>query len=145
MELTVNDIIALGGMLGATLGLKELLMWFVNRFFSRHSEGKRLDALASSAEAESKSAEAESIGKFAAEWKELYAKEEQKTHEKDLKIDQLYEVISKYRDTENALRKEIMQLEIKCIRLEYDKCLVSNCAKRQPPRNEVMVVDKNKD
>lgn len=50
-------------------------------------------------EAAARKAEADNITSYAAEWKELYEKKENKVHELDAKIDQLY--VEKMR-TDNA-------------------------------------------
>ncbi len=92
------------------------------------------DAKKRKAIAEARKAEAENITAYASEWKELYEKKEAKNDELNGKIDELYKVIDTYRAKVRDLKDENAALNMK---LEYHRCDVKGCVKRQPP-SEVM-------
>lgn len=84
-------------------------------------------------EAAVRKAEADNITSYAAEWKELYEKKENKVHELDAKIDQLYVQINEDRQRIRELMEKNAALEVDKIKLESRRCDVRGCTKRQPP------------
>lgn len=85
------------------------------------------------AAAEARKAEADNITGYAAEWKELYDKSEEKRAKKDAKIESLYVQINEDRKRIRDLYEKNTQLELKCQMLEVLKCKRRNCGDREPP------------
>ena len=83
--------------------------------------------------AEAKKAEADNITQYAAEWKELYEKKEQRVGELDTKIDALYDKIDEYRKRVRELTEKNTGLVIKNSALEFRKCNKHGCSDREPP------------
>lgn len=84
-------------------------------------------------EATARKAEADNITSYAAEWKELYEKKENKVHELDAKIDQLYVEKNEDRQRIRELMEKNAALEVDKIKLESRRCDVRGCTNRQPP------------
>lgn len=95
--------------------------------FMFHDQKKRKE------EAAARKAEADNITSYAAEWKELYEKKENKVHELDAKIDQLYVEKNEDRQRIRELMEKNAALEVDKIKLESRRCDVKGCGKRQPP------------
>lgn len=89
------------------------------------------------AAAEAKKAEEENITAYAAEWKELYEKKEKRVEQLDNKIDDLYRQLDDYRSKIRDLKEERAKLQMENMKLNYHRCDVKGCIKRQPP-SEVM-------
>lgn len=85
------------------------------------------------AEAEARKAEADNITSYAAEWKELYERKDQRVHELDAKIDELYIQINENRDQIRELYEKNTALELERQKLEIKRCDVRGCDKRRPP------------
>lgn len=85
------------------------------------------------AAAEAKKAEADNITAYAAEWKMLYEKKEQKVTELNVKIDSLYEKIEGLRNTIYELTEKNTELMVKNSALEFRKCNKHGCSDREPP------------
>lgn len=83
--------------------------------------------------AEAKKAEADNITQYAAEWKELYEKKEQRVGELDTKIDALYDKIDEYRKRVREQTEKNTELVIKNSALEFRKCNKHGCSDREPP------------
>ena len=92
-----------------------------------HDQKKRKE------EASARKAEAENITSYADEWKELYEKKENKVHELDAKIDQLYVEKNEDRQRIRELMEKNAALEVDKIKLESRRCDVKGCENRQPP------------
>lgn len=92
------------------------------------------DAKKREAAAKASKAEAENITQYAAQWRELY--EEKVKHEEDLneKIDGLYVQLDQQRDELTQLKKEMVDLTVKFLYSESQKCTVYGCPNRQPPQ-----------
>ena len=84
-------------------------------------------------EATARKAEADNITSYAAEWKELYEKKENKVHELDAKIDQLYVEKNEDRQRIRELMEKNTELELKNQMLEVMKCKKRGCTDREPP------------
>lgn len=84
-------------------------------------------------EAAARKAEADNITSYAAEWKELYEKKENKVHELDAKIDQLYAEKNEDRQRIRELMEKNQELELKNQSLEITKCKKRGCPDREPP------------
>ncbi len=124
--MSVNDFILLVTALGGIEGIKQLVKWWI----SRKAEKRTVEAQASSEEAES-------ISKYAVEWKELYEKKEQRVNVLDDKVDELYAEIGKYRSMVLQLKEDNAALEIENKKLSYHRCDIKGCTNRRPP-SEVM-------
>ena len=84
-------------------------------------------------EAAARKAEADNITSYAAEWKELYEKKENKVHELDAKIDRLYVEKNEDRQRIRELMEKNTELELKNQMLEVMKCKKRGCTDREPP------------
>lgn len=77
--------------------------------------------------------EIENEAKQSDEWRKLYEEMKKEAAERDRKIDDLYNEISKHRDEKGVMRKEIAKLEVQVAQLRYTKCEKLYCADRVPP------------
>ena len=84
-------------------------------------------------EAAARKAEADNITSYAAEWKELYEKKENKVHELNAKIDRLYVEKNEDRQRIRELMEKNTELELKNQMLEVMKCKKRGCTDREPP------------
>lgn len=84
-------------------------------------------------EATARKAEADNITSYAAEWKELYEKKENKVHELNAKIDRLYVEKNEDRQRIRELMEKNTELELKNQMLEVMKCKKRGCTDREPP------------
>lgn len=91
------------------------------------------DAKKRKAYAEARKAEAENITSYAAGWKELYEKGEDKICELNNKIDQLYAEKNADREIIRDLMDKNSQLELTNQMLEFKKCNKRHCQDREPP------------
>ncbi len=88
-------------------------------------------------EAEAERAEQKTQHAYVEEWKELYNK-------KEARVNTLEEKLDKMRKERDDGRAENMKITLENQRLQFDKCTVNHCNKRQPPHyydgtgNEVM-------
>lgn len=85
------------------------------------------------AEAEAEKEQAGNITAYAAEWKELYEKKEERVTALDAKVDELYTAIHNYREKIAGLEAQKAELILKNQALEFRKCNRHGCADREPP------------
>ena len=78
-------------------------------------------------------AEIANISSFAVEWKNLYESDKKEIAELNAKIDSLYDDIRELRNINDGLQTEKNNLVLKNQALEFMKCEVRGCPKRQPP------------
>lgn len=83
-------------------------------------------AKAKLAEAEARKAEQDNITSYAAEWKELYEKNENQMAELEAQVDEDRKRI-------RELTEKNMQLTLELQKAEFLKCEVKGCKDRQPP------------
>ena len=77
--------------------------------------------------------EADNITMYAAEWKELYEKKEQRVEELDKKIDTLYDDLNALRKMNRELMERNTELTVRNGALEFRKCNRHGCSEREPP------------
>lgn len=95
--------------------------------FMFHDSKKRSEAAkAKLAEAEARKAEQDNITSYAAEWKELYEKNEHQMAELKTQADEDRKRI-------RELTEKNMQLTLELQKAEFLKCEVKGCKDRQPP------------
>ena len=95
--------------------------------FMFHDSKKRSEAAkAKLAEAEARKAEQDNITSYAAEWKELYEKNERQMSELKTQADEDRKRI-------RELTEKNMQLTLELQKAEFLKCEVKGCKDRQPP------------
>lgn len=98
------------GLVGA-LGGGGLLFWRQNKNI-KHQEAKQ--------------AEHETQHAYVEEWKELYQKKEER-------VNILEEKLDKVRHERNEAVAKTAELKLENERLQWSKCTVNGCKKRQPP------------
>ena len=68
-----------------------------------------------------------------AEWRKLYDEVKQELHERDEKIDRIYDEKKELRNEMHSLSTRITELEVELTKSQIYRCEVAGCPKRQPP------------
>lgn len=124
----IAEILSLVGSLVNTVGIPALggLLYVDSR---RRAEA----AKAKQAEAEARAAEEDNITSYAAEWKELFEKEERRVSEFKAEVQRLNEQVDEDRKRIREMQAEIAGLKIEAYKATQWKCEVKMCPNRVPP------------
>lgn len=67
------------------------------------------------------------------EWRKLYDEVKAELHERDGKIDRIYDEKKELRNELHELARHITELEVELTKSKIYRCEVPGCAQRQPP------------
>lgn len=118
--MNIDIIIAIVGAVGGAEGIR----WVIRAWVNRKTDARKEDAAADALEIDNE--------KTQVSWLE------DRITQRDLKIDALYVELRQAQNDKLQLVYEKHALELELKEANYNKCLIYDCTKREPPRGSAL-------
>lgn len=125
MKIELTDILTIVGTMGGIEGIK----WAIRAWVNRATDARKEDAAADALEIDNE--------KTQVSWLE------DRITQRDLKIDALYVELRQAQNDKLQLVYEKHALELELKEANYNKCLIYDCTKREPPRGSALTIKEN--